>query len=175
MELCRLIWLSPDWGVWTAATTPASRHSRAADVVEECMVTLKRDRSQDVDAAGINVSSFKQDKKIRDVRIGGKRVRCRRIWCHYWLICHEAAGGSILCFFVLFISLQSFRFILWLFGKFSLGRMQSSRGSQPFGTWGAHFFSVINLFFLLRIQICTNTHDWNHCDNDSDINKIKLK
>lgn len=55
--------LSPDWGVWMAATTPASRHSRAADMVEECMVTLERDRSRDVCTAGTKALSFKQRQK----------------------------------------------------------------------------------------------------------------
>lgn len=55
-----------------AATTPASRHSRAADVVEEYMVTLKPDLGRDVGGAGIGVDSFKAGKKLNDMMTGGK-------------------------------------------------------------------------------------------------------
>lgn len=52
-----------------AATAPASRHSRAADVVEERMVTLRRysDLSQVVGAAGVTVYSYKNGKQVKDI------------------------------------------------------------------------------------------------------------
>ena len=49
-----------------AAANPASRHSRAADVVEECMMTLEGSLSQDVRAAGIGMQSFNADGQIQD-------------------------------------------------------------------------------------------------------------
>lgn len=54
-----------------AATAPASRHSRAADVVEEHMVTPGRTVSQVVGAAEVDVYSFQRQAKHRHV-IGNK-------------------------------------------------------------------------------------------------------
>lgn len=54
--------LWPDRWVWTAATAPASRHSRAAGVMEDSMVTLRRGPSQDVSEIVIPLNVKINDK-----------------------------------------------------------------------------------------------------------------